>query len=153
MDLKFEVTTTCTLLAVRRISSLLRRLLLHLLAKRYVYTLELAVAEICTNLVRHGSRGRDGQPLLVRLELKESTAYLTIQDHGLPFDPRNFQRPSFDFKDPQTLPISGLGLPLVHDTIDAIDYRSENGVNTITLIKHVTRIDGEAAGSGASSAS
>ncbi|MBN1444396.1 MAG: ATP-binding protein [Planctomycetes bacterium] len=151
MDLKFEVTTTCTLLAVRRISSLLRRLLLHLLAKRFVYTLELAVAEICSNLVRHGARGREGLPLLVRLELKESTAYLTIQDRGLPFDPRNFKRPAFDVNNPQTLPVSGLGLPLVHDTIDAIDYQSENGVNTITLVKHVTRIDGEEGGPGASS--
>jgi len=31
MDLKFEVSTKCTLLAVRRISSLLRKLLLNLL--------------------------------------------------------------------------------------------------------------------------
>lgn len=141
MDLKFELSTRCSLIAVRRISSLLRKVLLHLITKPFVYSLELAVAEICTNLVRHGARGQEDLPLLVRLELKESMVYLTIEDRGLAFDPRNVRRPSFDPMHPSSLPVSGFGLPLVHDTIDAIDYRSEGGVNTITLVKEVRRLE------------
>jgi anti-sigma regulatory factor (Ser/Thr protein kinase) len=142
VDLKFELSTTCTLLAVRRISTLVRRVLLQFLTRPFVYSLELAVAEICTNLAKYSPRGQESLPLLVRIELKDSTAQLTIIDHGPPFDLRQYHRPTIDEKDPKSIPTGGFGLPLVHDTLDVIDYKTEKGRNTITLVKTVSRIDG-----------
>lgn len=140
MDVNFEISTTSSLLEARRIAALLRRVLSHLVARRDVYCLELATAEICSNIAKH-ARARNGAvPLDVKLRLEGGLARLTVIDRGPRFDPRVFQRPRFDSSDLASLPISGMGLPLVHDTLDSIDHEFRDGANHVTLVREVARL-------------
>lgn len=68
--------------------------------------------------------------------------YLEILDCGDAMPPpfrerlRNGSRVlDFDPGDIQSLPESGMGLQIIHEIMDEVDYRSDAGVNRLSLMK------------------
>lgn len=96
------------------------------------YALELALDEIVTNIVSHGS-----SPFLpdakigLRAEVVGSMLRITIEDCGPPFDPRTQEMPT---EEELNLPlekraIGGLGIFLAIKGVDRFDYRRINERN------------------------
>jgi serine/threonine-protein kinase RsbW len=137
MDLRLEITTRSTLAAVRRIGTLLRLGLGDAVGECVAGAVELAAVEACTNVVKHGARDRPQLPLQVSLELDPESVVVVIRDSGEPFDVRRFQRATFDLHRPETLPTSGMGLGLIHDIMDRIEYQSTASGNITTLVKEL----------------
>jgi anti-sigma regulatory factor (Ser/Thr protein kinase) len=61
---------------------------------------------------------------------------VTITDRSPPFDPADAPVPDLDLPAEQRR-IGGLGWHLVKHMIDRIEYRSEDGINRLTLVKHM----------------
>jgi serine/threonine-protein kinase RsbW len=96
------------------------------------FRLALSLDEIVSNVIRHGLDDNTERQILVTLDIVDGHVTATVVDDGVPFDPRDAPLPdlaaSLDERQ-----AGGLGMHLVRETMDEIDYRRENGRNVLTL--------------------
>jgi len=95
---------------------------------------QLAVEEICINIIQHGYHGAEGTILLAT---DSSVDYLmiTIEDNAPKFDPTMYPAPNLgDNLDRR--PIGGLGIHLVRSLIDEMRYEFRDEKNKLILIKN-----------------
>jgi anti-sigma regulatory factor (Ser/Thr protein kinase) len=98
-----------------------------------VQALELAVAEMGSNVVRHGYRGAEGGPIALELDWDAHGLRIALRDNGLPFDPDAVPAPvEPDPSVPATWPEGGLGLRLIR-AAGRLSYRTRADGNEQTL--------------------
>ncbi len=107
-----------------------------------VYSLELALQEAATNIVRHGYT--DNSPAHhIRLNLslrpvsdanqkQRRALIIELFDNGLTFDTANAP---YNLPDPDQLSESGYGLYLIHKLTDQLQYFQQFGQNCLRMIK------------------
>jgi serine/threonine-protein kinase RsbW len=94
--------------------------------------LVVAVAELCTNAIRHAYEGATGQPITVSVSAGEDPLVIEVEDFGKPFDEHAYSVPDLD-----ALPEHGLGLYLVRQLVDQLSFDVERERGTRwTLVKH-----------------
>lgn len=99
------------------------------------FAMRLAVEEVCINLIRYGYKDMAPGPIGLLLESEPGEIRLTIRDRARPFDPSQAPTPDLT-SDIEERPIGGLGLFLIKQFIDEIDYRSDPvSGNQLTLVK------------------
>lgn len=99
------------------------------------YACQLAVAEACENIIKHGYG--TVQPGEIRMAVTSSPGDLTVrlEDSGPPFNPaRPPTEQPWDENDP---PVGGLGLLIIHRVMDRVSYLRRAGVNRLTMRKHM----------------
>jgi serine/threonine-protein kinase RsbW len=103
--------------------------------------LQLAVDEICSNIIRHAYSGQGGQ-LQVSVQTVPDGVQLTIRDWGAAFDPDTVSVPDVDAPLEQR-PLGGLGLFLVRQLVDDLrfDFDQDRG-NSVTMVKQFSREGG-----------
>jgi len=94
------------------------------------YKIELALVEICVNIIRYAYPGQEGM-ITVTVSLDPGVC-LEIRDSGRPFDPRRVPPPDWDEHVKQGRK-NGLGVYLARSLVDEFDYRREGGENVVTL--------------------
>lgn len=98
-----------------------------------VQLLELAVAEMATNVCRHGYAGREGGPMILELDLDDAGLRIALRDEGAPFDPAAVpERALPDPADPSTWPEGGMGLALIRSA-GRLSYETRGGANCLSL--------------------
>jgi serine/threonine-protein kinase RsbW len=106
--------------------------------ERVILDLQLAVDEICSNSVRHGYGGREGQ-LEVTVERAGQSIRVVVRDWGRAFDPELIPDPDLDIP-LEERSLGGLGLFLVRRVMDEVRFEfDENRGNSVTMVK---RLDG-----------
>jgi anti-sigma regulatory factor (Ser/Thr protein kinase) len=94
----------------------------------------LAIDEACTNAIRHAYEGRhDGS---VELSLHAEPEYLEFQvsDTGVPCPPDCTTRRPLQTTDIDDLKPGGLGIQLIHEVFDEVDFcPGESGGNCVTM--------------------
>jgi sigma-B regulation protein RsbU (phosphoserine phosphatase) len=99
-------------------------------------SLNLALEEAVTNVIEYAyPEGSDG---LVDIEaiLREGRLDFIITDSGIPFDPT--ANPEVDINAGlEERRIGGLGIHLVRQIMDTVDYRREDGKNILTMTKNI----------------
>lgn len=99
-----------------------------------LYRIELAVEEIFVNIANYAYDETDAK-MEVEIRCGETDGFLQIQfyDSGMAFNPlEDAAQPDLLAKD---RPIGGLGVYLVKECMDDVDYRYEDGKNILTLKK------------------
>ena len=96
------------------------------------FRLTLALDEIVSNVIRHGLRDGAEHHIEVRLEVGRWLVTATVDDDGVPFDPRDAPPPDLEASLDERQ-AGGLGMHLVRSTMDEIGYRRENGHNVLTV--------------------
>ena len=99
------------------------------------FQVNLALEELWLNVVNHG---HDGGFHEVEIELTSEEGAVTIEitDDGKPFDPLQ-DAPNPSVNAPlDDRPIGGLGVYLVREMMDEMEYKREDGKNRLTLVKH-----------------
>ena len=101
-----------------------------------VYELQLAVDEACTNIIRHGYDGQDGE-IEILIELSEGGLRLTMRDWGPAFDPQAVPTPDVTASLEERC-LGGLGLFLMRQVTDNLwfEFDAEEG-NTLTMVKRL----------------
>ena len=97
--------------------------------------LEVAVDEACTNVVRHAFPDGAEEEMTVLFRPTDDGLEVTIQDRGVPFDPKEGVRVAQEkrSRDPAS---GGRGLLLIDRLTDAVRYcRDPREGNRFTLIK------------------
>jgi serine/threonine-protein kinase RsbW len=114
--------------------------------ERVIRDLQLAVDEICSNVMAHGYAGKGGA-LEVAVERTVERAAPSIRavvrDWGRAFDPEQAPAPNLDLP-LEERSLGGLGLYLVRQVMDEVRFvfDTERG-NTVTMVKRLDR-EGEA---------
>ena len=97
------------------------------------FKIELALVEICTNVIRYGYPEGIGD-IQVKAWHEDEKFYLEIRDSGVPFDPSRIRKPSL--KDLATKErMGGLGIFLARKLMDGFAYRREDDQNVLTMCK------------------
>lgn len=110
----------------------------HRLPDEVTADVRLALEEVLSNIIRHGSEGRADRRIDVQILVANGEITLEIQDEGVPFNPLEYPEPDV------ALPLEerglgGLGILLVRRLMDGMAYRREQGRNILVLKKRMAR--------------
>lgn len=100
----------------------------------FIYLIELAVSEICTNMIEHSYADRKGT-INGNITLATGGVQIDVYDHGRSFNPNAVPPPMSDPMDPTE---GGYGLHIVRQIMDIAEYKpqTEKG-NHWRLIKYI----------------
>lgn len=107
-------------------------LLEHDGSQDHAYNMQLAIHEVCTNIIEHAYGHDSKKHLSLRLKLSETVFVACLDDRGESFDPKAVKSPNFD--EPQ---VRGMGLFLVNELMDKVDYQCDADGNHWTLTKYL----------------
>jgi anti-sigma regulatory factor (Ser/Thr protein kinase) len=99
--------------------------------------IDIAVEEIFVNIAHYAYTPATGDAV-VRVELQEDprAVAITFEDSGVPYDPLAKEDPDVTLT-AEERQIGGLGILLVRDLMDSINYERIEGKNILTLIKRI----------------
>jgi serine/threonine-protein kinase RsbW len=98
--------------------------------------IELAISEICTNIVKHAYAGLDGS-IRGQVTLLTNGVQLDFYDRGEGFDPTSIPEPNAD---PHNLREGGYGLHIVRQIMDVVSYESDaEAGNHWHLVKYLPK--------------
>ncbi len=97
------------------------------------FVVRLAVEEIVSNSIRHGSPGRADAAIDLGLVVEDSSVTLVVEDDGIPFDPTTApeRAPPPRLED---WPDGGLGLTFVRRLAEGWRYARSNGRNRLQVL-------------------
>lgn len=100
-----------------------------------VYDIRLALDEACTNIIEHSYGGEEKGDIQCSVERAEEGIKIILKDWGKKFDPDQIPKPDFNV-DLEDLQPRGLGLYLMKNLMDKIEYCNDNGDgNTLVMTK------------------
>jgi serine/threonine-protein kinase RsbW len=99
----------------------------------FIYQVELAVHETCSNIIEHAYAGSPGRvQLQLTIEEEPRRLIVNIFDTGIPFDATRLQK--LEIGEPKS---RGYGLYLIHQLMDKVTYLGEPGKNHWCLEKNL----------------
>lgn len=99
-----------------------------------IYDIQLAVDEVCTNIITHGYEKMDPGSIIMEVEIEPHQVIVSITDFGHPFEPVEPPPPNLN-NELDNLKSGGLGLFFVFMSVDDIEYQSSETGNITKLIK------------------
>jgi len=99
-----------------------------------LFALNLSIEEVLTNVISYGYEDNEEHQILVRMNIKEDEVWVEVEDDGRPFNPLEVDEPALD-KSLEDRPIGGLGIHLVRNYMDGLEYRRNGDKNLLKLKK------------------
>jgi len=101
-----------------------------------LYDLQLAVDEAATNIIQHGYAGMNPGSIILRIQIDENRARLTLTDFGHVFEPAPPPTPNVEaaLEDGSK---GGFGLFFIYQAMDEVDYQTSLESNTLILVKNL----------------
>lgn len=110
----------------------------HHLPAKVVQSADLALEEHLANVFKHGYADDPERQVRVSLYCAERRVQIEVADDAPPFNPLN--QPPVDTTIPlEQRPVGGLGVHLMRQFMDSLEYRREGGRNILHMSK---RLDG-----------
>jgi serine/threonine-protein kinase RsbW len=101
------------------------------------YLIELALLEMCINIIRYAYPDTEGE-IFLKIWPEEGTIYFEIRDWGVPFDPRDIQEPDVH-KMISKGKTGGLGIMLARRLMDGFEYSREDSQNILVMHKKIEK--------------
>ena len=122
---------------IERLNRLVRKFgELHEVPSRALYAVHLALDELVTNAVLYGFDDAGGRELAVQVEVYEGEVRASVTDDGREFNPLEQAPPDLDAPlDERAL--GGLGIHLVRNLMDRVEYARLGGKNVLTVRKRI----------------
>jgi len=104
------------------------------------FDVTLTLEEIVSNIIIHGGEACRNHPIVIWIRLIGNEAVLVVEDCCNPFNPTTVPPPDLEcpLEDRQ---IGGLGIHLVRQVMDDMEYRFESGKNILQMRKQVNAND------------
>jgi anti-sigma regulatory factor (Ser/Thr protein kinase) len=122
---------------IERLNRLVRQFgELHDVPSRTLYSVNLALDELVTNVILYGYEEGSEKEIAVKLETTKDGLVASVADEAKPFNPLNVAAP--DLKAPlEERQLGGLGIHLVRSLMDHVSYKREKGKNVLTIRKRI----------------
>lgn len=98
--------------------------------------LQLVLEELVVNAISYGYPEGGAGSIRVQLARTPQAIEIELVDDGIAFDPRTLPAPDLDAPLDER-PLGGLGVHLVRQFVDEIDYRRDSGRNHLRLRKRL----------------
>lgn len=82
----------------------------------------LAIDEACTNAIRHAYNNDPNQTITLRFTAMDRTLEIQVEDRGHTAPAVTVQRKTPAPPDPETISPGGLGVQLIHEVFDEVDW-------------------------------
>ena len=106
--------------------------------ERAIRDLQLAVDEVCSNSIRHGYGGQEGQ-IEVSVERIGHSIRVVVRDWGMAFDPEQIPVPDLCLP-LEERSLGGLGLFLVQQVMDEVRFEfNDSRGNSVTMVRRLDR--------------
>jgi len=122
---------------IERLNRLIRQFgELHDLPGRALYSVNLALDEVVSNIVLYGYEKSNNDPIVVKMEVRGAELTASVEDSGREFDPLSLPPPdlSAPLEDRQ---VGGLGIHLMRSLMDGVEYRRHENKNLLSMRKRV----------------
>lgn len=107
------------------------------LPEEAAYPFTLALEELFVNVSMHGTTDAAHPPRVkVTLRRLDDRVELVFQDGGTAFDPLSLPPPNLS-DDIEERGVGGLGIFLIKEMMDELEYRHEDGWNCLRLAKRI----------------
>lgn len=106
------------------------------LDKKVVFQMTLACEEILTNIISYGYEDTKEHHINFSLSLRDKKLIVMVEDDALPFNLIDAETPDLETR-PEDRQVGGLGIHLIKNIIDDIDYERHDSKNFITLLKEI----------------
>jgi serine/threonine-protein kinase RsbW len=106
----------------------------HGIAPKVIFHLNLALDEILTNVISYAYGDGAAHDILVRLAVSAAEFTVAVEDDGRAFNPLDIAAPVLDAPLADRS-IGGLGMYLVRQVVDRLEYRREQGKNVLVMKK------------------
>ena len=107
----------------------------------FIYDIQLAVDESCTNIISHGYAGMDPGSIILDLDIDLDKIVVTLTDFGHSFEPSTMPVP--DVNAPiEERELGGFGLFFIQQSVDEMDYQVTEDGNKMILTKYLRKPDG-----------
>ena len=100
---------------------------------------QLIVEEVLVNIIQHGYENSHDQPIDIRIKISAETLCMSFADSGKPFNPLVEIKPPDLTLEPDEISIGGLGLYLVQELSDRLEYDYRNGKNLLTVYQTISK--------------
>jgi anti-sigma regulatory factor (Ser/Thr protein kinase) len=101
------------------------------------YEVQLAVDEVCANIIEHGYGGEDRGEIVCHCEHDAQALTITVRDWGQTFDPSQAPLPDYDVALDE-LPSGGAGVAILRKAMDELHYNaSRKEGNLLTMVKKI----------------
>lgn len=103
-----------------------------------LYWLKLCVIEAVNNSILHAYNGESGHEVEVLFRIQPDRVELHVRDTGVPMDVEAFEseRSYSEYEAEGEVP-QNLGIPIIKEVMDEVDYRREDGVNQLIMVKKI----------------
>jgi serine/threonine-protein kinase RsbW len=107
------------------------------ISKEIIDPILISLMEALNNSVEHAYLEKPGNEIDIIVTISKFKVTIDILETGIPRT--NFSKPKLEFDpdDISTAPEGGMGLYIMDNLMDGIDYSSQNGVNTTTFYKRI----------------
>lgn len=136
MSQRFQITRAAELESLQMFRDFIAECCTHHnIPNEIVFELKLAVDEACTNIIQHGYKGMDPGSIVLAFRIEPDRILVQITDFGHAFEPASAPAPDLNaaLEDRE---LGGLGLFLIYQTMDNIDYQASQDGNTLTFTKY-----------------
>lgn len=99
---------------------------------RKIFDVQLAVDEVCTNIISYGYTNEVGM-IDISCKMDGGEIVIVIKDKGKPFNPMSVEPPDLDTS-LEERDIGGLGIYLIKSLMDEVEYEFMGGMNVLTMI-------------------
>ncbi len=95
----------------------------------------ICLTEALNNVIKHSYKGEKGKLINVKVIKEKDFVEIYIIDEGIPRESLEIKNLDYDPEDLYNLPESGMGLFIIQQLMDELDYYSVNGKNYFILKK------------------
>lgn len=92
--------------------------------------IQIAVGEALTNAYKHGSPNKGTDKITLRCMSCSKALVIEVEDEGTPFDPDSVAEPN-----PEHMRENGMGIFIMRQAMDAVEFKSDCPGNRIRMIK------------------
>ncbi|MBI2470807.1 MAG: ATP-binding protein [Planctomycetes bacterium] len=104
------------------------------LSPKILYALNLSLDEIITNVIYYGYNDANEHQIIIRILLKDEELTVEVEDDGKPFNPLEAEKPDLE-KPLEERQVGGLGIHLVTNLMDTLEYKRQEGKNLLVMKK------------------
>ena len=105
---------------------------IHRLPKSVLTNMHVALDEVLTNVVNYGYTDEKEHQIDVHFRLKVDMIEVEVIDDARPFNILDVDEPVTQ-KSIEEMPIGGLGIPLIKNLMDEVEYHRREGMNRLFL--------------------